>query len=119
MVPVPVRLAGAGVGGVLAAEEGGVPQTAVVGGHVDLGPHAAALPDLRPRLHLCPHLHVLLHRWTTGTEHMTFTMDRKKCIRISNRCLYNACLCVMLKAQVNDKHMAIRAARARPALLAV
>ena len=61
---VPVGGARAGVGGVLAAEEGGVPQTAVVGGHVDLGPHAAALPGLRARLHLSPHLHVLLHRWT-------------------------------------------------------
>lgn len=52
------------VEGVLAAEQGGVPHAAVVGVHVDLGPHAAGLTALCARLHLRPHLHVLLHRCT-------------------------------------------------------
>lgn len=54
------------MGGVLAAEQGGVPHAAVVGVHVDLGPHAAGLTALCARLHLRPHLHVLLHRCTQG-----------------------------------------------------
>ena len=72
---VPVCGACAGMGRVLAAEEGGVPQTPVVGGHVDLGPHAAALPGLRPRLHLGPHLQVLLHRWTRGQSTQLIKID--------------------------------------------
>lgn len=49
---------------VLAAEKGGVSHAAVVGIHVDLGPHAAGLTLLCPSFHLRPHLHVLLHRYT-------------------------------------------------------
>lgn len=62
-VPLPVGAASAGVGGILTAVEGGVAHAAVVGGHVNLGPHAARLAILRARLHLLPHLQVLLHRW--------------------------------------------------------
>lgn len=43
---LPVGVASARVGGVLAAEQGGVPHAAVVGLHVDLGPHAAGLTAL-------------------------------------------------------------------------
>lgn len=56
-----VGAASARVGGVLAAEQGGIPHAAVVGLHVDLGPHAAGLTALRASFHFCPHLHVLLH----------------------------------------------------------
>lgn len=51
------------MGGILAAEQGGVPHAAVVGVHVNLSPHAAGLTVLRARFHLCPHLHVLLHSY--------------------------------------------------------
>lgn len=56
------------MGGVLAAEQGRVPHAAIVGVHVDLGPHAAALTALCARLHLNPHLQVLLHRCTHNTH---------------------------------------------------
>lgn len=56
-----VGAASARVGRVLAAEQGGIPHAAVVGLHVDLGPHAAGLTVLRASFHFCPHLHVLLH----------------------------------------------------------
>lgn len=49
------------MGGVLAAEQGGVPHAAVVGLHVDLGPHAAGLTLRRASFHFRPHLHVPLH----------------------------------------------------------
>lgn len=52
------------MGGILAAEQGGVPHAAVVGVHVNLGSHAAGLTVLRACFHLCPHLHVLLHGCT-------------------------------------------------------
>lgn len=53
------------VGSVLAAEEGGVSHAAIVGVHVNLGPHAAGLTKLCPSFHLRPHLHVLFHGYTT------------------------------------------------------
>lgn len=56
-----ICVSGAGVGGVLAAKQGGVPHTAIVGLHVHLGPHAAGLTLLGASFHFCPHLHVLLH----------------------------------------------------------
>ncbi len=56
-----VSAAGARMRSVLAAEECGVTQAAVVGIHVDLCSHTAGLAKLCAFLHLLPHLHVLLH----------------------------------------------------------
>ena len=56
MSPLPVGGASSGVGGILAAVEGGVAHAAVVRGHVNLGPHTAGLAVLRACLHLLPHL---------------------------------------------------------------
>jgi len=49
----------------LAAVDRGIPHTPVVRLHVHLGSHGALQPNLRPLLHLLPHLHVLLHAVVT------------------------------------------------------
>lgn len=47
-----VSASSARVGSVLAAEQGGVSHAAIVGVHVNLGPHAAGLTKLCPSFHL-------------------------------------------------------------------
>lgn len=78
-----VSIAGTRMRSVLAAEQCGVTQAAIVGIHVNLGSHAASLAKLCALLHLLPHLHVLLHSYVdrphvhyNSSNHLSFGDDK-------------------------------------------